>query len=132
MFHFAFGINNLGQIAASDYRGQTYLLTPLAPPVIRDVLASPNMLWPPNGQFVDVTVNYTVASSSPATCGLNASSNEPGTGEWVVVDAHHVLLRAERDGKGAGRRYVVAIDCVNSTGGTSAQAIVTVPHDAHD
>jgi probable HAF family extracellular repeat protein len=131
-FHFAFGINDLGQIIADDYAGQAYLLTPISPPVIRDLSTSPSILWPPNHQYVQVTINYTVISSDPATCGLSVSSNEPGSEEWIVVDAHHVMLRAERDGNGVGRQYVVTINCANQEGNTNDQVTVTVPHDASE
>jgi len=38
----------------------------------------------------------------------NEASNhkEP---DWVVVDVHHVLLRAERAGDGVGRLYTITL-----------------------
>ena len=68
---------------------------------------------------------------------LSVISNEPlnGTGDgntavdWVVVDAHHVQLRAERDGDGTGRIYTITITATDSAGNTSAQTVtVSVPH----
>jgi hypothetical protein len=99
------------------------------PPAISNVSASPSVLWPPNHDFVNVTISYDVTSTISATCNLNVSSNEPGSGEWDVEDADHVLLRAERNGSGMGRIYTVTIDCVNAEGNATAETTVVVPHD---
>jgi hypothetical protein len=104
-------------------------VTPISPPVINDVSASPGLLWPPNNKFVDVTIGYNVVSTSPATCSLSVTSNESGSEEWKVLDEHHVLLRAARDGNGTGRTYIVTIRCANEAGDATEKAIVTVPHD---
>jgi 6-phosphogluconolactonase (cycloisomerase 2 family) len=108
-------------------------------PVISGVSATPDVLWPPNHTMMEVTVNYTDTDPCPNTCGLTVSSNEPinGTGDgntspdWQVVDAHHVFLRAERSGNGAGRIYTITITCTNDTNKLSSTKTVTVvvPHD---
>ena len=103
------------------------------PPVISDASASPSVLWPPNHKFVDVTINYAETSPCPATCSLSVTSNEPPVDdkapEWIIVDAHHVQLRAERLGSGDGRIYAITITCTNAAGGTSETVTVLVPHD---
>jgi len=75
-------------------------------PVITGASATPNVLWPPNHKFVEVTIDYTVTDPCPNTCVLTVASNEPPVDdkepEWIVVDAHHVQLRAERLGSGDG------------------------------
>lgn len=109
------------------------------PPAISGAAVDKPTLWPPNHQLVEVTVNYGVSDpcSAPA-CTLTVSSNEPGNGtgdgnttpDWFVVDAHHVQLRAERSGNGAGRVYTITITCKDSAGNTaSSTAKVTVAHD---
>ena len=109
------------------------------PPTITGVSATPSQLGPPNHKLVDVTINYAISDNcgTPAT-SLTVSSNEPvdGTGDgdtapdWVVVDAHHVKLRAERAGGGSGRIYTITITATDSSGGTSTQTVtVVVPHD---
>lgn len=109
------------------------------PPTISGVSVDKPTLWPPNHKMVEVTVSYgaTDPCSSPV-CTLTVSSNEPvnGTGDgntspdWVVVDAHHVQLRAERSGNGDGRVYTITITCRDSAGNTaSSTATVTVAHD---
>jgi hypothetical protein len=102
-------------------------------PVISNVSASPNVLWPPNQKFVDVTIDYTETSTCPATCSLSVTSNEPPvddkTPEWIIVDAHHVQLRAERLGSGNGRIYTITITCTGPGGTATTTVTVLVPHD---
>jgi 6-phosphogluconolactonase len=107
-------------------------------PVISEVSATPEVLSPPDHKFVEVTIDYTVTDDCPNTCVLTVFSNEPidasGDGntseDWRVVDAHHVLLRAERAGTGDGRIYTITITCTNDTNKESSVRTVTVlvPH----
>jgi hypothetical protein len=110
------------------------------PPTITDVSANPSELWPPNHRLVDVTVDYNVTDNcpSPPNCTLSVTSNEPinGTGDgdtspdWIILDDHHVQLRAERAGNGNGRVYTITITCTDSGGNSSSEQVeVTVPHD---
>src|SRR5262245_3010986 len=108
-------------------------------PVIRDDFATPDVLFAPDHKFVNVTINYSVTELCPSTCVLTVSSDEPlnATGDgntspdWQVIDAHHVLLRAERAGNGSGRTYTISITCTNDTNKLSSTKTVTVfvPHD---
>jgi hypothetical protein len=83
---------------------------------------------------VDVTIDYTVTDPCPNTCVLTVSSNEPPVDdkqpEWIVVDAHHLQLRAERLGSGTCRVYTITITCTNDTNKESSTQTVTVlvPH----
>jgi uncharacterized repeat protein (TIGR01451 family) len=111
------------------------------PPTITGAAADPSVLWPPNHRMVNVTVSYDVTDNCPlppGSCTLSVTSNEPvlghGSGhtspDWIVLDDHHVLLRAEREGPGNGRIYTITITCVDSGGNTSTDDVtVTVPHD---
>jgi hypothetical protein len=65
------------------------------------------------------------------TCTLSVTSNEPVTdgADWIVVDAHDVVLRAERDGDGSGRIYTINIACENLGTFGFGTLQVTVPHD---
>ncbi|HEX8290372.1 MAG TPA: HYR domain-containing protein [Pyrinomonadaceae bacterium] len=110
------------------------------PPVISGAAATPPSLWPPDHRMVDVTVDYAAADCSPGgvTTALEVSSNEPADGagdgrtatDWQVVDAHHVRLRAERAGVGAGRVYTITITATDAAGNASARSVtVSVPHD---
>jgi uncharacterized repeat protein (TIGR01451 family) len=104
------------------------------PPVISGVSATPAQLWPANHRLVDVTVDYAVSDNcGSVTTTLSVTSNEPVNGaddgdtspDWIVVDPHHVQLRAERSGTGSGRTYTITIRAANNMGGTSS-AVVTV------
>jgi Bacterial lectin len=109
------------------------------PPTISGVSVDKSMLWPPDHKMVDVTVNYGANDPCSApVCSLTISDNEPvnGTGDgntspdWVVVDAHHVQLRTERNGNGQDRVYTITISCKDNAGNVaSSTATVTVPHD---
>jgi len=102
------------------------------PPAIAGVSATPSRLWPPNGAMADVAVSYTVSDVvDPApVCSLGVTSNEGGSSDWAIVDAHHVRLRATRLEAGAGRVYTIGVDCADSSGNHAiAPVIVTVPHD---
>lgn len=108
-------------------------------PSISNVSASPNSLWPPNHKMRDVTINYNAADNcSPVTNSLSVASNEPinGTGDgdtapdWIVIDDHHVKLRAERAGNGNGRVYTITITSVDDCGNTATTTTtVLVPHN---
>ena len=111
------------------------------PPTITGAEADPSVLWPPNHRMVNVTVSYDVTDNCPlpfGSCTLSVTSNEPvlghGSGhrspDWIVVDDHHVLLRAEREGNGNGRVYTTTITCTDSGGNSSDEQVeVVVPHD---
>jgi uncharacterized repeat protein (TIGR01451 family) len=111
------------------------------PPTIAGVSVDQPVLWPPNHKLENVTVNYNVTDNCPLppnSCTLSVTSNEPinGTGDgntspdWIILDAHHVQLRAERAGKGNGRIYTITITCIDSSGNSSSQSVeVNVPHD---
>jgi lactonase family protein with 7-bladed beta-propeller len=103
-------------------------------PVLVDSFGTPEVLWPPNHQFVDVTIDYSVTNPCPNTCVLTVASDEPVNGggdgntseDWQVIDAHHVRLRAERAGNGSGRTYTISITCTNDTNKLSSTKAVTV------
>jgi len=111
------------------------------PPTITNATADPSTLWPPNHRMVNVTVSYDVTDNCPlppGSCTLSVTSNEPvlghGSGhtspDWIVLDDHHVLLRAEREGNGNGRIYTITITCSDSGGNSSSEdVLVTVPHN---
>jgi von Willebrand factor A domain-containing protein 7 len=106
-------------------------------PQITGLSVNTAVLWPPNHKMVDVLVGYGVSDN----CGfvsttLSISSNEAVNGsgdgntspDWVVVDAHHVQLRAERAGGGPGRIYSITVTATDSSGKSSSRSVtVTVP-----
>ena len=109
------------------------------PPVITGLSVNKPDLWPPNHKMVSVTVNYHVTDHGcPSVCTLSVSSNEAINGrgdgntspDWHVVDAHHVLLRAERAGNVGKRIYTITVTCKNPGGASTSQTVlVEVAHD---
>jgi hypothetical protein len=108
------------------------------PPSVSAPNASPNSLWPPNHTMRSVTVGYNAEDNcGSVNCVIGGvTSNEPvnGTGDgdtapdWVIVDSHHVQLRAERAGAGAGRVYTITVACTDSADNTTTKTVsVTVP-----
>jgi hypothetical protein len=105
-------------------------------PLITNIIASPDSLWPPNHLMRNVEINYLATDNcSQLNTVLTVTSNEPETssdsedlpGDWIITDAHHVQLRAERSGKGNGRIYTITIKSTDSAGNTtSANVTVTV------
>jgi hypothetical protein len=132
--------------AAADAHGnvsapatQTVTVNDTEPPSVTNISASPASLWPPNHKMRAVTINYAaVDNCSAVNCTLSITSNEPikGTGsgdtapDWQIIDAHHVLVRAERSGNGSGRIYTISITCVDGAGNRTVKTTqVRVPKD---
>ena len=128
----------------ADFTPASATVSPVdaTPPVISGASADQPVLWPPNHKLVTVTLNYGVSDNCDAAaalaCSVSVSSNEPVNGpgsgntdpDFVVLDAHHVQLLAERSGTGTGRVYTNTITCTDSSGNSSSQdVLVTVPHD---
>jgi endo-1,4-beta-xylanase len=109
------------------------------PPVISGFSVDKPMLWPPNHNMVPITLSYSVSDNCDAGLKpiITISSNEPvdGTGDgdtspdWEVIDARHILLRAERAGAGSGRIYTITVTVTDSAGSSSSSSVtVRVPH----
>lgn len=120
---------------------QTVIVKDTIPPVIKNLTASPNVLWPANHKMARVTVN----ASASDNCGGNpvcritsVSSNEPVNGlgdgdtapDWEIIGKLALKLRAERSGKGSGRIYTISVMCADVVGNSSTGEVsVSVPHD---
>lgn len=105
-------------------------------PSIATASANPGSLWPPNNKMVAVRVSVDAsdAGSGGTTCSIDSvNSNEGGSAHEPDVELTGPMtltLRAEREGKGAGRIYTAYISCADAVGNTSSTtATVTVPHD---
>ena len=109
------------------------------PPPSISVTANPNVLWPPNHQYVEVdtTVFITDGGCSAVTITLlSVTSNEPDDGhgdgattsDIVIVDNYTFELRAERGGSGNGRVYTITYEATDDSGNsTIGSAVVSVP-----
>ena len=103
------------------------------PPTIASVTPSQTSMWPPNKRMVPITIAVAATDGrDPApVCTVNGvTSNEGTSADWAIDGPLAVSLRADRDGKGSGRIYTVAVECTDASGNASrATAVVTVPHD---
>ena len=118
---------------------QTVTVRDEEPPVITGESASIVVLSPPNHTMRDVTINYnTPTDNCSVTWGIVVTSNEPvnGTGDgdtdpdWIVIDDHHVKLRAERAANGTGRTYTITITATDGAGNTAVKTVeVKVPYN---
>lgn len=133
--------------SASDARGNsaggTFTVTVEEPPpppdteapVILSLSASPDVLSPPNGKLVSVTISASVQDDQDATPYVGAfdvTANETIDGDdWNVVSPLVVELRADRDGGGDGRVYTIWVEAIDDAGNRSVSSVnVTVPHDS--
>ena len=84
-----------------------------------------------------VTVRYAATDNCSIDCVLTVTSNEPINGlgdgdtepDWLVIDAHHLLLRSERSGKAKwARTYTITVTCSDPAGNTVVRTVtVSVP-----
>jgi len=109
-------------------------------------LPSRTILWPPNHEMVEVTIESNAADNSgdQVVLAVAIASSEPadasGDGSFLpdyvideVVAATGLIrlhLRAERAGRGDGRIYTITIVATDGSGHVStATAQITAPHD---
>jgi len=107
--------------------------------------ASPSVLWPPNHQFVPVTITVTTTDAcddKPAIRLLSIKSNEAvdagGSGHTSPdiqdaafgTDDRQFSLRAERSGSGIGRVYTITYEAKDKSGNATTGSVdVTVPRN---
>jgi rhamnogalacturonan endolyase len=107
-------------------------------PVFAQLEPNRRELWPPNGQLVPVQIKAKLVDLLDPNAQariVKVSSSEPEgprrrheRGDYVIVDSHHLLLRAERDGDGPGRVYTIDVQGRDRAGNTVVQSVnVTVP-----
>lgn len=132
-------------INAVDSKSITVQIIDETAPTLQPV-ANKYILWPPNHRMVDIVIAANASDNSTCNITLDASvtSNEPQTGlnrgdqgpDWTepVIDQATGLislqLRAERSGRGKGRKYSVIISATDCSGNVStAKVKIRVPHD---
>jgi hypothetical protein len=126
-------VTDLSGASSSDLVNITVVDT--TPPLLSGVSVSPNALWPPNHQMMDVILSYTVSDVCCATATtISVASNEPinstGDGDtapdWEIVDEHHVRLRAERSATRTGRVYTITIISRDCAGNSTSKAVTVI------
>jgi len=121
----------------------SFVLDDTEPPIISGISDHLAPLWPPNHNMVPINLDYTTTDNCCGTITnvLQISSNEPVDGlgdgdtapDWMIIDEHKILLRAERSGKGTGRVYSINIVSTDASGNSSTQMVtVAVPHDQNN
>jgi hypothetical protein len=110
-------------------------------PTVKDISATPIVLWPPNHKMRDVTINYTAVDNCDATATLTVSSSDPVNGgsdgdqapDWEIIDDHHVKLRAEKANNGQARYYTIGIHITDGCNAAIDTSItVVVAHNITD
>jgi len=108
-------------------------------PVFDDLTVTPDILWPVNHKYVEVTAVVVVSDNfdpNPAITQVSVTSNEPDNGEddgdtindIVIVDDFTFMLRAERSGIGTGRIYTITYTVTDACGNSTTQSVtVTAP-----
>lgn len=104
-------------------------------PTFVSISASPDVLKPPNGKLVTVTVTASVIDNlddAPLVRVFAIAANESiGAGDWEITGPMTVDLRAERDAHGEGRVYTISVEAIDAAGNRStANVSVVVPHDS--
>src|SRR5207247_1118982 len=101
-------------------------------PTVAAASAGPAVLWPPNHKMMDVLVSYEASDNctlSTTTLAVSCNESVDGHGDghtspdWEVVDSHHLKLRAERSGRGAGRVYTVTITATDDSGNSTTKTL---------
>jgi hypothetical protein len=100
--------------------------------------ATPNVLWPPNQQMVNVSTSVTVTDALSGSAGydlLGVTSSEPNSSQdiagWSVGGPDTAgLLRASRAPAGPGRIYALSYQATDQAGNSAGcVTTVVVPHD---
>jgi hypothetical protein len=106
------------------------------PPMLSSVVASPNVLWPPDHKMVRVNLRASVNDScGSATWEViairsNEPLNSPGDGntsiDWNIIADDTIELRAEHAGHGGGRVYYITVQATDASNNQSEMQTVTV------
>jgi hypothetical protein len=117
------------------YAGQLVLPPDTNPPVIVQINATPDILWPPNRRMVPIQLAVDALDDqdpAPVARIAGVTSNEPGNPsqpDWEITGPLSLNLRADRLGTGKGRIYTITIECQDAAGNVSSGSVeVTVPH----
>ena len=103
-------------------------------PIFEEVSVTPDVLWPANHKYVDVTATVVVSDNfdpNPTVELVSVTSNEPDDGlgdgdtanDIVIVDDFHFQLRAERSGNGDGRIYTITYKVTDACGNSATQSV---------
>jgi hypothetical protein len=126
-------------IANSGFRAvDDVSLSQNQPPDCSSATASPSSLWPPNHQFVNISVvGVTDPDGDPFSITIDSIFQDepvlsPGSGntspDGTGVGTSTARVRAEREGSGNGRVYHIGFTADDGNGGTcTGEVLVGVP-----
>jgi hypothetical protein len=104
------------------------------PPIVTCV-PTPSVLWPPNGEFVPVSVSVAVSDATSGEAGF-VLADAPTTDAIAFVPGMpdvQGLLRARRPGTGGDQTYRLTYAGRDTAGNVSeCSAVIVVPHDQGD
>jgi hypothetical protein len=107
-------------------------ITENRPPDCSGAMASPSVIWPPNGKMVTVSV-LRVADPDGDPVALKVTGitqDEPGAA-FSGIGSSVARVKAERDGKGDGRVYRIELEAADPSGAScTGKVTVCVPHDS--
>src|ERR1051326_3453390 len=129
--NFESGAHNV-QVSVSDGKASPVscstgiFVQDLTAPSIQSLVASPNVLSPPDHRLVPVALSVSASDNcGPVACKIKSvKSNEPISGlghgdlspDWIITGDLSLKLRAERSVKGKGRIYTVTVECKDAAG----------------
>jgi hypothetical protein len=127
-------LNNLP--VSSECGSEPVVITP-PPPDCANATASPNLLWPPNQEFISIQISG-IVNPAPGAVTLTVTSifqDEPvqssGSGntspDATGVGTGSPSVRAERDGGNDGRVYHIAFTAAGASGSCTGSVTVGVP-----
>jgi hypothetical protein len=100
-------------------------------------VTTPNQIWPPNHQMldVDVQVRATDDSGEAPVCAVsgvssseadNANGDGGTTGDTQITGPLAVRVRSERSGQSGARVYTIAVACTDASGnvGTGTGTVI--------
>jgi len=109
-------------------------------PPLCGATGTPQLLWPPNHKYVDITIGNVVdPDGDPITIVINSikqseSTSETGSGSTCPdgkgIGTGTASVRSERSGNLNGRRYAISFTATDGRGGScQGTREVCVPHD---
>ncbi len=114
-------VNGIIDIGAFEFQGE-------AAPTVTCSIADP-LLWPPNHRLVNVGLGVTVDPPDAALHLQVYADDGAVPADVAAIGPGTLQLRAERQGNGSGRVYLIVVTATTSGGTSFDVCTVAVPHD---
>jgi probable HAF family extracellular repeat protein len=106
-------------------------------PAIQSISATPNVLLPPNGDLIPVTLSVAASDncdSSPVSAIVSITANEAvAPGDIQITGSLTAKLAASRNPSEDGRVYTIIVRCTDSSGNSSTgEVTISVPKGNKD